>query len=141
MDTADGQVVNSQIVMERKWGEVIDRPDLDVIEIRWFDTTTELGAKDFKRFLHDFAAEVEGTGRHRILTDAKQFLMARELMDDPWREANIIPRYNAAGVEKFAFLVPDDMPSVGEDPVPLGPAHYPTGYFVRRTAALDWLAG
>ena len=132
--------MNSRIIIENIWGEVIDRPTVDVIEIRWFDSTADLGTKDFQRFLDEFAAQVERTRRRRILTDATQFLMDRHLMDDPWREANIIPRYNSAGVKKFAFLVPEGVPNVGEEPVLLGPAKYPTGYFTRRNAALDWLA-
>jgi hypothetical protein len=35
-------------------------------------------------------------------------------MDGPWRDVNIIPRYNAAGVRKFAFHMPDGMPMIGE---------------------------
>jgi hypothetical protein len=36
-------------------------------------------------------------------------------MDGPWRDANIIPRYNAAGVKKFAHM-PEGMPMIGEPP-------------------------
>jgi hypothetical protein len=114
LDTIEGRIVNSEIVMEQKGGGVIDRPDVDVIEIRWFDTTFDLRTQDFKQFLDAFATEVERTGRRRILTDAMQFLMDPGMMVDPWREADIIPRYNASGFGKFAFLVPADMPSLGE---------------------------
>jgi hypothetical protein len=51
LDTFEGRIVNSEIVMEQKWGGVIDRPDVDVIEIRWFDTTFDLRTQDFKQFL------------------------------------------------------------------------------------------
>ena len=56
-----------------------------------------------------------------------------------WRDANIIPRYNAAGVKKFAFIMPAGMPAIGDDPAPEGPAHYPTAYFGSRAEALAWL--
>ena len=46
--------------------------------------------------------------------------MAR--MDLAWRDANIIPRYNTAGVKRFAFLMPAGMPAIGTPPSPEGPA-------------------
>src|SRR5712692_1706403 len=61
-------------------------------------------------------------------------------MDGPWRDANIIPRYNAAGVAKFAFHMPEGMPMIGKPPAPEGPGRFLTGYFGRRHDALDWLA-
>jgi hypothetical protein len=66
--------------------------------------------------------------------------MSPAKMDGPWRDANIIPRYNAAGVAKFAFHMPDGMPMIGEPPTPEAPGRFPTGYFGRRQDALDWLA-
>jgi hypothetical protein len=57
-----------------------------------------------------------------------------------WRDANIVPRYNAAGVKKFAFHMPAGMPAIGTAPSREGPADYPTAYFGRRQDALDWLA-
>ena len=62
-------------------------------------------------------------------------------MDANWRDANIIPRYNAAGVTKFAFLMPEGMPAIGAPPAPEGPAEFPTAYFGRRADAVEWLTG
>jgi hypothetical protein len=53
----------------------------------------------------------------------------------------LIPRYNAAGVRRFAFLFSDGMPAIGAPPAPERPATFPTGYFAHRQQALDWLAG
>ena len=36
--------MTSTIMWEDEFGEVIDRPDADLIEIRWFDTTAALDA-------------------------------------------------------------------------------------------------
>lgn len=65
--------------------------------------------------------------------------MPMEQMDGEWRDANIIPRYNAAGVQRFAFLMPDGMPAIGAPPVHEGPAEYPTAYFGTRRDAFAWL--
>jgi hypothetical protein len=62
-------------------------------------------------------------------------------LDMGWRDEQIIPRYNAAGVKKFAFLMPAAMPAIGADPAPEGPADFPTAYFAERTQAQAWLDG
>ena len=36
---ADGQVLRGD-----KWGEIIDRPSLDVLDLRWSDSTAEMSA-------------------------------------------------------------------------------------------------
>jgi len=130
-----------QQVYEDKWSEVFDRPSADLIEVRWFDSTAEMSAGDFQSWLTKFAESVEKSGRSRVLVDSTAFRMSPAKMDGPWRDANIIPRYNAAGVRKFAFLMPDGMPMIGEPPANEGPGRFPTGYFGRRQDALDWLAG
>ncbi len=132
--------MTSKIVWGDRWGEIIDRPDTDVIEIRWFDTTHDLDADTFNRWLDRFAAAVEQTGRTRVLTDATVFGMPMDQIDGEWRDTNIIPRYNAAGVTKFAFLMPKGMPTIGAPPAPEGPADYPTAYFGTRQDALAWLS-
>jgi len=132
--------MGSQIIWEDTWGEVIDRPDADLIEIRWFDTTRDFDGETFNEWLARFAGEVERCGRSSILTDAIVFGMAMEHMDGVWRDENIIPRYDASGVTRFAFLMPEGMPAIGAAPAPEGPASFPTAYFGTRQAALAWLA-
>ena len=128
-------------VYEDKWGEVFDRQSADLIELRWFDTTAEMSAHEFQSWLATFAECVERCRRSRVLIDSTAFRMSPAKMDGPWRDANIIPRYNAAGVRKFAFHMPEGMPMVGEPPAIEAPGQFPTGYFGRRREALDWLEG
>jgi hypothetical protein len=127
-------------VYEDRWGEVLDRPSTDLIELRWFDTTAEMSAQEFKSWLTTFAGLVERCRRSRVLIDSTSFRMNPADMDGPWRDANIIPRYNSAGVARFAFHMPEGMPMIGVPPAAEGPGRFPTGYFGRRQEALDWLA-
>jgi hypothetical protein len=76
-----------------------------------------------------------------VFSALTRFMMDPANLNDAWRDANIIPRYNAAGVRRFAFLFPDGMPAIGAPPAAEGPATFPTAYFARRQEALDWLAG
>ena len=48
-----------------------------------------------------------------MLIDAVQFGMNAEDMDVEWRDANTIPRMNAAGVKKQALIVPASFPPIG----------------------------
>ena len=56
-----------------------------------------------------------------------------------WRDEHIIPRYNAAGLKKFAFIMPEGMPAIGAAPEKEGSANFPTAYFGSRNDALAWL--
>jgi len=132
--------MDEQVYADRR-GEVLDRPAADLIELRWFDTTEDMSAQEFQQWLAEFAGCVEQRRRTRVLVDGTSFRMNPAHMNAPWRDANIVPRYNAAGVARFAFHMPDGMPLVGAPPAPEGPASFPTGYFSRRQDALDWLAG
>ena len=131
----------ASIAFTDEWGEVIDRPEHDTIEIRWFDSTATMTGTQFNDWLSRFAAEVERTGRSRVLVDSVPFAMPMDQMDGGWRDANIIPRYNAAGVKRFAFVMPSRMPATGAPPFAVGPAEFPTAYFGVRREAIAWLTG
>ena len=104
------------------------------------DATRNFTTATFYEWLSEFAGGVEASGRQHVLVDALSFRMASDQMDPEWRDTHIIPRYNAAGVEKFAFLMPEGMPAIGTPPAPEGPAEFPTAYFGTRAEALAWLA-
>jgi hypothetical protein len=127
-------------VYEDSWGEIFDRPDSDLLELRWFDTTETMSAGEFKEWLATFAETVERCRRTRVLVDSTSFRLSPDRMDGPWRDAEIIPRYNAAGVVRFAFHMPPAMPLIGQPPAVEIPGRFPTGYFGRRQDALAWLA-
>lgn len=134
-------MTQAQHVYDDEWGGIIDRPEAGYIEIRWYDTTKSMNKDLFQAWLTTFVEQVEATGRQRVLVDAVQFRMLMEHMDGSWRDANIIPRYNAAGVQKFAFHMPAGMPAIGKPPAKEGPGEFPTAYFGTRADALEWLKG
>ncbi len=127
-------------VYRDRWGSIVDHPELGVLEIRWLETSAEMTAADFNAWLARFAEEVERSTRRLALVDARSFRMPPGRMDPGWRDAHIIPRYVAAGMRRFAFVMPAQMPLVGSPPAPEGPADFPTGYFGSREDALAWLA-
>lgn len=96
--------------------------------------------EDFRAWLSLIADHVEQTGRPPVLVDSTRFFMDPANVSMEWRDENIIPRYMAAGMQKFAFHMPEGMPLIGSEPAPEGPAGFPTGYFGARQDALDWLS-
>lgn len=127
------------VVYNDRFGAVIDWASEDYVEIRWYDATAEMTGAQFNEWLAGFAGAVEGARRAGVLVDAVQFRMDMARMDGPWRDEHIIPRYNRAGVKKFAFLMPEGMPAIGAPPTTEGPAVFPTAYFGTRSDALGWL--
>ena len=126
-------------VYEDEWGAVINRPGY--IEIRWYDSTADFDEEAFNAWLLAFAGMVAELQPAGALVDGTSFLMGPEHMNMEWRDANIVPIYNEAGLQKFAFHMPAGMPLIGSDPVKEGPAEYATGYFGTRADAVAWLTG
>ena len=133
------KMCNAMIEYADQWGECIDRPTFNCVEIRWFDTTTDMEGEHFNQFLATYAGIFEKCGRSGGLIDATQFKMDSSKMSLGWRDEHMIPRYNSAGMKKFAFIMPTGMPAIGSPPTPEGPADFPTGYFGTRSDALAWL--
>jgi hypothetical protein len=122
------------------WGEILHHQAEGILELRWLPSTMTDNA--FKATLALFASEAEKLRPSSLLIDATDFRhsFAPGVME--WRNDAIIPRYGAAGVKKFAFLMPAGVPSTmesGGKEVIDGPAIFPTAWFSVRQNALNWL--
>jgi len=118
---------------------VILRPRDEVLELRWLPSTAGMGDGGFMATLCLFAWEAERARPSGLLIDAVEFRHRFGAGVMEWRDAHIIPRYGAAGVRRFAFVMPDGFPNAGNEAVE-GPAVFPTRWFIHRHEALDWLA-
>jgi hypothetical protein len=128
-----------ELIYSDIFGDLLDRQTTGIIEIRWFDSTSQMAGSEFQGWLERFAAALEQPGRRFALVDTNAFRMDSAQMDTEWRDSYIIPRYNAAGVERFAFHMPPGMPAIGQPAQAEGPAQFPTAYFSSRNDALEWL--
>jgi len=125
-------------LVRNEWGAVVRHPDLDLLELQWFDSTASMTDGGFMATLCLFAQEAEKARPTRLLIDATRF---RHRLGDgvlAWRDAHITPRYGGAGVRRFAFHMPAGFPRAGVEEVE-GSAVFPTKWFVDRKLALDWL--
>ena len=123
-------------VVNNEWGVIVDHGD--VLELRWLHTTSTMTDGGFMATLCLFASEAEKARPKGLFIDAIEFdhTFGPGVME--WRDAHIIPRYGAAGVRKFAFLMPAGFPTAGAEAIE-GPAIFPTRWFVDRQDALTWL--
>lgn len=127
-------------LVRNPWGAIILHQSEKILELRWLPSTMTDNA--FKATLALFASEAEKARPSFLLIDATEFrhTFAAGVME--WRNDAIIPRYGAAGVKKFAFLMPEDFPNTmesGAQEAVDGPAVFPTAWFSIRERALKWL--
>jgi hypothetical protein len=109
----------------------------DILELRWFEETESMTDDDYMGWLERFAISAEQHHVQFIVIDTLAFKHHPGAHTGPWRDEHIIPRYNRAGVKKFAFLLPTGAAPKAE-PMPEEPARFPTGYFESREQIDRW---
>ena len=133
-----------EIVASDEWGQIIYYPDWSSLELRWLPSTADADDSDLKTTMEAFADEAINRRPTSLIVDTTEFRhgWADGFME--WRNAEIVPRYNNAGVNKFAFIANPSYPGptveAGSAPAPDDPATFPTGWFKTREAAYQWLA-
>jgi hypothetical protein len=128
-------------VARNPWGVILHHEGWQTLELRWLPV--EMSDADFKETLGLLAGMGEQHKPRFMIIDATEFHHEFGPGVMQWRDENIIPRYGAAGVAKFAFLVSAGFPGTveaGGQPAVDGPATFPTGWFSTRDRAYQWLA-
>ncbi|GAA0674338.1 hypothetical protein GCM10010193_29010 [Kitasatospora atroaurantiaca] len=120
------------------FGRITHDPAAGRLELEWFESTEGMADQDFRRSLERLAALSEEHRPRHVVIDVTRFAFSPDADTARWRQREIIPRYNASGIEKFAFLLPASAPSPGE-PAPEPGADFPTGWFPTREALEEWL--
>lgn len=120
---------------------ILHHPGWRTLELRWLPV--DMSDADFKETLALLAELGDQHHPQFMIIDATEFHHEFGPGVMQWRDENIIPRYGAAGVKKFAFLVPAGFPGTvesGAQPGVEGSATFPTGWFSTRERAYQWLA-
>jgi hypothetical protein len=133
---------NGTEVARNPWGLILRYAEWRTLELRWLPT--QMSDAAFKETLQLLAQMGEQYRPTFMIIDACEFRhdLAEGVMQ--WRDENIIPRYNGAGVTKFAFLVPEGFPGTvesGGQPRVEGSANFPTSWFTKREHLYQWLVG
>jgi hypothetical protein len=136
--------VPEEIVATDKWGQIVFYDEWNSLELKWLPSTADATDADLKTTMEAFAQEAVTRHPQTLVVDTTEFRHAWGDGIKQWRDAEIIPRYNEAGVAKFAFIAKPSHPGptveAGAVPEPEGPAKFPTGWFKSREAAYQWLA-
>ena len=133
---------NGTEVARNPWGLILRYEEWRTLELRWLPT--QMSDAGFKETLQLLAQMGEQYRPMFMIIDATEFRhdFGEGVMQ--WRDESIIPRYNGAGVTKFAFITGEGVPfptvESGAQPEPDGPATFPTGWFAGRDRAYQWLA-
>jgi hypothetical protein len=117
--------------------------DAGTLELEWTEGSSGMTDDDFMGWLTRYA-DAEATLRApNLVIDVRRFAFSPGGHVAAWRDEAIVPRYNAAGVRRFAFLLPSGSPgtvAAGNEPAPEPPGTFPTGYFDSREAVDAWFA-
>jgi hypothetical protein len=129
-------------VARNAWGVILHHPAWQTVELTWLPSARQMSDSGFRATLELLASVGEQVRPRCMLIDATEFDHAFGAGTLDWREQYIIPRYNAAGVSRFAFIVPEGTPGTvetGASPHVEGSASFPTGWFQSRERAYAWL--
>jgi hypothetical protein len=114
-----------------------------ILELAWTEASANLTDQLFMDALERFGRHAEDRRARNVLIDVTRFAFQPGPQVGPWRDEHVIPKYNRAGVQKFAFLVPEGSPGTVESgavPAPEPPGAFPTGYFDARGDIDAWFA-
>ena len=138
-----GQTGVQAEVYRDRFGVLLEDKQRGVLELQWLAASGEMTEEDFRNWLSRFATQAETRRPSYLLIDIRQFRHRPGDDFGSWRDANIIPHYNRAGVTKFAMLVPagaSGWMAPGRPPAPEPPGTFPTGYFADREMIEGWFA-
>jgi len=124
-----------------EFGVITHDPEQGTLELRWFDASARMTDDDFMRSMARYAALAQEHRTPNMIVDVTEFRHSPGEHVAEWRDQNIIPGYNAAGVRKFAFLLPAGSPGTveaGSQPGLEPPGDFPTGYFSSRARIMQW---
>lgn len=122
------------------FGVILHDEPKGVLELQWLEGSSGMTDDDFKEWLERYAQLGLEHRTPFMIIDVRQFRHQLSESTGPWRDEHIIPKYNAAGVKKFAFVFPEGAAPASE-PAPEGPATFPTGYFDSRHRIEEWFVG
>jgi hypothetical protein len=136
-----GQTSVQTEVYRDRFGVLLENKQRSILELQWLDTSRDMSEEDFKAWLSRFAGEAEARRPSFLMIDIRQFGHRPGEGFASWRDQFIVPRYNRAGVTKFAMLVPSGASgwlAPGQPPTPEPPGTFPTGYFADRDQMDTW---
>ncbi len=112
-----------------------------ILRFLWTDRTANMTDEDFKRTLLLYADYALKHGTGSLLVDVRNFHHTPGAEVVKWRNEVLVPRYEAAGIRKFAYVIGNKVPMPPQQSAAEGrkPA-FETRYFRAQEEAEQWLA-
>ncbi len=111
-----------------------------LVRLIWKAATARMTDAEFRRGLEVCADMALDNDARALWVDLRHFAHAPSPDIGPWRDSEIIPRYNRAGVSKFVYLTaPDFAAPDGGAPEPRPGEDFATRFFASETDAIDWI--
>jgi hypothetical protein len=132
----DGGRAMERELVRNEWGAIGQHAGF--VELRWLPDAPPMSDGAFMATLCLLATEAEKERPRGLLIDAVTFRHSFGPGVMAWRDASVVPRYGAAGVRRFAFVMPPSFPGAGTESVE-GPAVFTTRWFTVRDEAVRWL--
>ena len=113
-----------------------------VLKLKWSQNTDMMNDQDFKDALVVFAGFVEPYKAKNLLVDVQKFKFMKAMEPDltDWRVKNISPRYNKAGVKKFAFIHGEGFPGSDSNGEKFEGEEFLTNHLGSEERAREWLS-
>jgi hypothetical protein len=123
-----------------QFGVLLEDLDHRMLELKWLEGSASMTDDDFKAWLDRFSAEAETRRQPHLVINVREFRHRPGPEIAAWRDEHVIPRYNRAGVTKFAFLLPEGSPGAAGSPALEPPGRFPTGYFDTPAKIEAWFS-
>lgn len=114
-------------------------PDSGILKLVWSENTARMTDEDFKAALVYLAEQTEKLEAKGLLVDVEQFRFNPPSQLGEWRAQSITPRYNKAGVKKFAFVHGNKFPEKAGDGERYPGEEFLTHHFSSEDGAKKWL--
>jgi len=109
-----------------------------VLEFQWKPAHTQMDYNQFKEACSNYAGWAFQYQTRRLLIDTRNFGISLPEDYTAYREEQHYPRFHALGVQKIAFLVPEEWLSTdGKEGAKNGT--FIERSFADRTMAIEWL--
>lgn len=99
--------MTDEVVVKDQWGQIIFDDVRNTLELKWLPSTRDATDDDVRETMKLFTARAGKRVPSLLKVDTTEFhhRWGEGMME--WRNAEIIPGCNRAGVKKFAFIADD----------------------------------
>jgi hypothetical protein len=116
-------------------------PEARLLRFLWKKDTAAMTDEDFRNGLRHFALVAFKNGASRLLVDLRSFRYRPGEDTMSWRGQEISPLYHLIGVERFAYILPEDAPAPPADAPEKNPGeNFATRYFAKPEEATAWVS-